>query len=206
MSTKTTYRASIEVPVYFAWRCQKSNEINFNYASLQHVELDSTTSFSKDEKEAARKRAINKVEGSWKDQVLDILEHPNQHGSHLISSLTTSFGITCSKCNKNCLWYIKGRGAYLVQMFVALPIAVLFLILAIGNAEEISLWVFFAVAAAFFAQPLIKEGIILNKIKKLPDKYMPVFGTKNEELLDYAEKKGIEFPTPEEAVSIVSSR
>lgn len=65
-------------------------------------------------------------------------------------------------------------------------------------------WLVLAVCASIVILISQSDKIFEKRIAELPEQYVPVIGTLNEEMLVYAEHYGKKIPTPEECIAIAN--
>lgn len=205
-STKTVYTATIALPVYAAWKCQKCNEINFSTGTIVcQRQAQSSTSLFGVSQEEAKARAMSLVQQEWADDALGIMNHIEQHTTEAHEHLKMG-STTCTNCKKKPKWS-KGVGLWTPFMCAAslIGIITLIMIFVFSLYSSLAAWIIVGVCSCIVAAGIAKGISYKNTIKSLSKEYAPVFGTTDPELREYARAHGETIPTPEEAVEIVTN-
>ena len=85
MSTRTTYTAAVEVPVYASWKCENCGEINFATGTFAWECRETTSSTRSSKLKETKAHASNRVREEWAEQAYRIIGDPN-HSGHLLSN------------------------------------------------------------------------------------------------------------------------
>jgi hypothetical protein len=207
MATRLTHISNINVPVYYSCRCQKCNEVGFNTGMIRYSAQATTKDPTRFNKESTRNRAERLLAGTWKDFVLLFMSYPNQYDPDLLSSLNSDSS-KCEKCKRRYSWKGDGRAFFILGIILislAIPVGLISLILAFLEVTSFVAWLVFAVSVGIIAFAFVFEKHHKNKISKIPIRYLPVFGTEDAEIIEYANKRGIKVLTPEETFAVVSN-
>lgn len=201
MASKVEHIATIRVPVYAAWKCSKCNTVNANEGVIQCIGATTSYSFKTSNLEADKQEAMNQAEAEWKSNALKLMTNPREY-EYLRRDLL--FGkIKCKSCGKQPIWNKKGT-LLRILMMLSMPLGLIFAYLAISVKTNIVLWVLLAACIGIVVYAIMEDKTFENKVRNLPDKYSPVIGTMNEELLAYANAHGKKVPTVDECIAIAS--
>lgn len=202
MASKVEYTATISVPVYTCWKCQKCNCINSNNGVLMCQGTTTSYSFKESKLENAKDTAATFVEAEWKKNALNIITNPRSFPELFRTSLNLG-KVECSNCGKRPIW--NKKGSFLtVLMFLAFFIGFVTLYFVISGKATLTTWLILLACAGIIFLIINSDKIYDKKITELPEQYLPVIGTQNEEMLIYAEHYGKKIPTPQECIAIAS--
>lgn len=201
MATRTTYTSSIRVPIYASWKCTKCDGINFSYGSILCQRQTSTSSMRSSKQREAKEKASNLVQSAWAENALGIIFHPKTYAQNIRSDLTIE-NTNCTKCGKKAKWD-KGMWYSTFSSLALLPM-IISGIVSFSMMKSIIAWLVFAILFGVFVYGFISEISYKKMVKNLPEEYLPVIGSLNEELISYAAEKGKKIPSPEETIEIVN--
>lgn len=178
------YKASVGVPVFAYWICPYCNKTKYADGSI-------TCSFT----DRSENTALQTAKGTGVDIALDIIDNPRDAAKNIRKHL--DIGTKCKHCKKKPVW-AKGGGWYEKLLIVSIIAVVILLIDAISSNNLYS-WIGLAVSMC----ALLLSGFLIHRfsktMKSLPDKYLPVFGSENANVLMAAHSRGMTIPTKEEA-------
>ena len=209
MASRYTSTSTISVPVYYSWRCQKCDEVNFSAGVVRFSAEASTTDPSRFKREYVKESAKEQVSKMWKDSMLPFVSFPSQYDPGSLELLISN-SYKCTKCKETCAWKKRGVKQIVWGIFKGLTIpaffiAILSLIFAIIGETITTAWVVFGVSAGFVVGVFLVDRVVEKKktirISKIPKRYLPVIGTANQEVIEYASTKGMRILTPEETIS-----
>lgn len=200
MATRTSFVAGISVPVYGSWKCAHCGEANFSIGVIGCKRQVTTTALRRSRQEEARERAASLVQSEWASDACAIISDPRNNARSMFSNLTLE-STRCSKCGKRAKWHrsrkLQGWGAICI-----LP-AIFVGTLAIGGEAGVVTWLIFLALLAVIAYSYLCEPLYASMMAKLPKEYIPVLGSLNEELVDFAKKWGKPMMRPEETMEVV---
>lgn len=200
MATKTTFVATVSVPVYGSWKCAHCGEVNFSIGVIGCKRQVTTTALRKSRQEEARSEAAHLAQSEWASNACAIISDPKNNARSMFSNLTLK-STRCSKCGKRAKWYrsnkLQGWGA--ICIFPAIFLGVF----ALSGKAGVGTWLIFLALLAVIAYSYLCEPLYVNMIAKLPSEYMPVLGSVNQELIDFAKKWGKPMMRPEETMEVV---
>lgn len=198
MSTRTTYTATVKVPIYVAWKCENCGEINLSEGTISCQRQASTTSFRSKKLDAASKEASELIKEAWKEETLDFIRSPNHNTGKLMHDLKINNKAKCSHCNKKAVWNISTVYDYCTGLTI-IP-GIISGVISLSTGASITSWLVFILCIGLFLWGGISWLICNKKVKNLPKKYVPVIGSFNRELNEYAQSKNVILPSPDEAI------
>lgn len=202
MATRTTYTSTISVPSYASWKCEKCGEINFAVGTTRCQQQESTTSFRNSKQEEAKLRASDLVHTHWTDHVLKIMLEPNQMAQEFRKDFSLE-NTDCTKCGAKPRWDKDMK--YLSWLALSFTPAIFSGIVAIAAQTNIVAWLIFIGLLSVIIYGVVSESSYKKMMKTLPKEYIPVIGSLNQELVEYANKLGKKIPTPDESIEIVKA-
>ena len=87
MATRTTYTATITVPVYASWRCEHCGEINFAAGVITCKRQESTSSLRTSKHNEAKVNVASRAYAEWMGEAYKIISDPNHNGSKMYNNL-----------------------------------------------------------------------------------------------------------------------
>lgn len=201
MSTRTTYTSTIRVPVYAGWKCPCCGETNFSFGNIVCRRSAATSSLRPSKHEEAKDEASRLVQNEWQQNALDIIFNLQKDPQKIRNDLFFQ-NTNCTKCGKKPKWD-KGTG-YLILFSLSFFSAIISGLLAISMKTSWIAWLVFAAFLGIILYCIINEEAYKKAIVKMPAEYLPVIGTQNAALLEFAERQGKKLPTPDETIRIVS--
>lgn len=202
MSTRTTYTATVKVPIYVAWKCEDCGKINFSEGTISCQRHASTTSFRSKKHNAASKKASELVKEAWKEEVLDFIMLPTYNTEKLMHDLEINNKAKCSHCNKKAVWNISTVYDYCTG--ITLLTGLISGLVSFSTGASITSWLIFILSIGIFLWAGISWLICNRKAKHLPEEYVPVIGSFNYKLNEYAQSKNVFLPSPDEAIFLVN--
>ncbi len=203
MATKVEYTSTISVPVYAAWKCPKCNCVNANNGIIQTQGTTTSYSTKKDKLEAAKDKAMSYTESQWRKNVLNLITDPRSFPESFRSCLKLG-KVKCTNCGKQPKWN-KSAPFLTILMVLAIFVGLIMLYPIIKGQATLTVWLILAACALIVFGVIQSDKIFEKRITTLPDQYVPVIGTQNEEMLVYADHYGKKIPTPEECIAIANS-
>lgn len=200
MARRTTYTSTITVPVYASWKCPKCGEKNFSFGNIIYQRQASSSSLRSSKQNEAKERASSMAQSEWKDNALEIIFNPRKDATKLRENLFIQ-NTNCTKCNAKPKWD-RGTGYATILALSILP-AIFSGIFAFLDPTSIVAWVIFAASIGAFIYGIASGIIYRKRIASMPDEHLPVIGSLNEELIEYAALQGKSIPTPNETMRIV---
>lgn len=184
MAVRTTVTSTIRVPVYAVWRCSKCGEINFSEGVIAcSASSTSTAFFHKTRVARATEASEQEVNASWKQTTLGIIADPIENYQKMRQCFHL-YHYKCSKCGNKEKWN-KGMAYLSVACFDLMP-TIISLLFVIAMPSSIGAWLFFLLFAGILACCIFSEKHFKTVLKNLPS--MPVIGSLNPELKEYAEQ------------------
>ena len=200
--TTTTYTSRISVPIYASWKCRKCGATNFSTGVITCERQESTNSLRQSKQWKIQESVANRLQTEWMDEAYQIITDPVHHAKDMRKGLHLE-NTCCSKCGKKPKWY-KNMDYRTWGGLCMAPAAIAGIVL-ISNGPNVTCWVILAVFAAL-------AGILYSigprhehLMQTLPREYIPVMGTLNAELINYADAQGRRIPNPAECVGASES-
>lgn len=200
MATRTTYTATITVPVYASWKCEECGEVNFATGVISCKREETTSSWRSSKKKEAEQNATNQVQSDWVENAYRIITDPNNNAQAMRSDLFLQ-NTCCTKCGKKPKW--DKNMSYLTWFSILFMPTIISGLWAVLDYKNITAWIVFLSLLGFMVSCFIREPIFKKKMKRLPKEYTPVLGSLNKDILDYASTKGKRIPNPDETIEIV---
>lgn len=200
MSSKTVYTSTIAVPVYAGWKCEKCGEVNFATGSIVVKRQASSSSWRHSKQKEAEAKAASLAQAEWAGEALQIILDPNNHAQDIRSDLSLQ-DTHCTKCGKKPKWDKDMK--YLAWVALCFMPTIISGIAAIGIRTSPVAWLIFTTFLAIIVTAFIHESRYKKMMKNLPQKYTPVIGSINPDLLEYAEALGKKIPSPDECFDII---
>ena len=200
MSTRTVYTTTITVPIYASWKCHKCGTSNYSLGEIVYNGKSSSGSFFKSKHETAKKTASDQALSNWKDNAIKIIYDPRNNTEKIRNYLSVHY-TNCSKCNTKPKWD-KGT-KYLVVLSLSLAPTLISGLVAICMLKSVVAWLIFAVFLGLFLYPWFDEKAFKKTMQTIPNEYLPIIGSLNKELVDYAEHRGKTILTPDETKEAV---
>lgn len=200
MGSRTTYTATITVPVYASWKCEHCGEINFAAGNIVCKREESTSSWRNSKHEEAKSRAHESAQAEWAEEAYKVITDPNNSASELYSNVFLQ-NTRCTKCRKKPRWEMHMR--FVPLLGLAMPTALISGLFLLGAPTSIGLWIAFLCSAGFITWAIVGENMYKKMMPNFPKQYTPVIGSLNAELAEYAAQHGKSIPTPDECVEIV---
>lgn len=200
MATRTTYTSTITVPVYASWKCENCGEVNFATGTIACKCQETTSSWSSSKQRETEERAAKRARASWANDAYRIISDPS-HSGHAMYSNFFLQNTNCTKCKKKPRWNKNVK--FLPLIGLMMPVALISGIVAFTSLTSISAWLVFIASAGFIVWGIAREEVYNKMMVKLPQKYLPVIGSLNEELRDHAARFGKTIPTPDECIETV---
>ena len=200
MGYRTVYISTITIPVYASWRCEKCGEINVATGTIKCKREEGTSALRPSKHKEAQEKANKKACEEWKDQACKIISDPKHTRLAMHSDLVFE-NTKCTLCGKTPRCY-KGE-KNITMIGVALIFAILSGLVALNAMTSVAAWLVFAGAVGLAVGGFIKEEMHMRTVKRLPKGYSPVIGSLNPELINYANERGMNIPTPDDCVRVV---
>ena len=102
MAIYSSYRSSLNVPIYAGWRCSKCNEINISKGELNWSQ-SGMASGSKEFREHAIEVNEIDLQREWPERTLAVIDDPKGLAKVLRHALRVG-SVTCSRCNTTPEW------------------------------------------------------------------------------------------------------
>ena len=202
MATRITYTSTIRVPIYASWKCSKCNEINFSLGNIKCESQATTNSWRRAKQDDARNKASSMAQTDWKGHALQIICNPRNNAQNMRGDLFLN-KTKCTNCRTKPKWD-KGTGYLIISSLAIIPTIISGLIAFILLRSFVA-WLIFAISLGAFVYGIVTEKAFIKTIANLPQEYMPVIGSLNEELIDYAKRYGKTVPTPDDTVKMVGN-
>lgn len=187
---RVTYTASVNVPVYANWKCEKCGSINLSKGRIHVAQTESSVAIRESKQNAAKERAISAVEETWAEEALQIITEFNKTPQ---MRNEISLSSSCSKCKAKPEW-AGPKGKWLYSLLVPVAIVGMFLFIA---EEYLLFFVALCIGLGMIFTAKVCEFGYETKVSNLPEKYKPVMGSVNGNLVEYAKAHGKTIPTPE---------
>lgn len=202
MVIKTTYIATVSVPAYASWKCERCGEINYSDGHILCRRMKSTGGWTGSEREKAKNEAYRRAQEDWVREAYKIIADPNHNAMALYNSFFLK-STDCTNCGKKPRWdkHAKFVGLTGIAMIVA-PVSGIF---AVTAGTNLTAWLFFACSAGFFVWNFMREARYKKIMLRYPGAYTPVIGTRNAELNEYADELGKTIPSPDESFAIAKA-
>lgn len=178
------YKATVDVPVFAYWICPYCNKTKYAEGSI-------TCSFTDHSENTALQTA--KVTGV--NAALQIIDNPRGAAKNIRKHL--NLGTKCKQCKKKPVW-AKGGGWYEALLVASIVATILLFIEAIQGADSLR-WIAFAVSMLALLLSIFLIRRFSKTLQTLPDKYLPVFGSDNTNILMTAYSRGMTILSKEEA-------
>ena len=182
------YKASAGVPVFAYWICPYCNKTKYAEGSVTYSVTDRYEN-------TAMQAATNTGVGI----ALEIIDNPRDAARNIRKHL--DIGTKCKQCKKKPVW-AKGGSWYEKFLIVSIIAAVILLIEAISS-NILYGWIGLAISICALLLSIFLIHRFSKTMQNLPDKYLPVFGTENANVLMAAYSRRIAIPTKEEAKQTV---
>lgn len=202
MASKTVYTATITVPVYASWKCEKCGEVNFATGVIVCKRQEASGSWRSSKQKEAEEKAASLAQTEWTGEAFQIISDPNNHAQDMRKGLFLQ-NTHCTKCGKKPKWDKDMQ--YSTWGSLCFVPAIISGIAAISIVTSPVAWLIFAAFLAIIVTALISEPHYKKMMKNLPSKYTPVMGSLNPELIEYAETLGKKIPTPDECIATVKA-
>ena len=202
MSTRTIYTASVSVPVYASWKCEKCGHINFSVGTIVCRRQDSTSSSDQFHNDEAKEYAAYLAHNEWLENAYNIIVNMRNNAE----SMRDSFFLQesrCKECGLKPKWY-KKRNFFLVLSRIILIIAAFFGMVAFSFKTNVAAWIFLVAILALASLAYLPYGKNIDIIRKLPKEYTPIIGSLNEELIEYAAHRDVVIPNQFEVIEIAA--
>ncbi len=200
MATRTTYTATITVPVYVSWRCEACENTNIAVGTIACKRQAITSSWRSSKQKEAEERAANSVREEWVGEAYKIISDPNHCGRAMYSNFFLQRK-KCSKCGKKPRW---NKNFHALPLALSMPVALFSIIAALMEPDSVAAWLIFLISAGVIVWEFIRETAHERTVLRLPKKYTPVIGSTNPELIEYAKTLGKTIPDPFECMKIVN--
>jgi len=200
MATRITYTASIRVPIYASWKCANCNEVNFSMGSIVCKREETTNSWRRAKQEEAKNIASHRAQTDWKGHAFDIVFNPRNNAQDFRNDLFLQ-NTKCKKCGTKPKW-IKGTGNLIITS-LAIVSAIISGLIAFILLRSLIAWLFFAISLGAIMYGIVTEKLFEKTLANFPQEYMPVIGSLNEELIEYAKQHGKTIPTPDDTIKMV---
>lgn len=198
MSSRVVYTSTVTVPIYASWKCEECGEVNFAAGVITCQRRESSSSWRSSKQREAEERAAVRARAEWAGEAFKIISDPNHSAPTMYNGLCLQ-NTKCTKCGKKPRWNKNESPFTVLCMIVALISGMV----AFATLTSIVAWLIFLASAGFFAWGIVQEIVFKKMMPKLPEKYTPVIGSLNEELIAYAEAIGKTIPNPDECIAIV---
>lgn len=203
MGTRTTSTTTVNVPVYAAWECSHCGEKIFSDGVFSFSASSSTRAFpTKKELERIKNDSKEYAEELWKKKALGVITNPIKNYSRFRQSLHIYDNI-CPKCGNKEKWN-KDMG-YMSIFALNFTPTIISLICLIASPSSLWAWLFFLIFGTIFVFCIYSEYHFKTILKKIPSKSMPVIGSLNPELKEYAKENNYNILTPQEVLTQISA-
>lgn len=204
MSKVTTYTTTITVPVYGSWRCEHCGEVNFSTGTVKCTCQDNTVSIRNSKHKEVKEKVASTAITQWTGHAYKIIMHPKSDAKDTYDSLLLE-NTRCKKCGKKPSW----NKSYMYGIWggICFLLAIINGYLTIGEVIRgeinilsllITIFALIGAVSAFFIGRHFS-----TMMSRIPDKYTPVLGSLNPELINYAKQFDKVIPTPDETIDIV---
>ena len=200
MATRTTYTATITVPVYASWRCEHCGEINFAAGVITCKRQESTSSLRTSKHNEAKVNVASRAYAEWMGEAYKIISDPNHNGSKMYNNLFFE-NTDCTKCGKKPRWNKNTK--FLSLVVIVILAGLISGIVAFSTLTSVVAWLIFLSCIGFFVWGIAREEVYKKMMVILPKQYTPIIGSLNQELIEYASKHGGTIPTPDECIEYV---
>ena len=195
MAQYTTYTASVDVPVFAGWKCPHCSTWNLASGIINCTRSATTSSILSSRREAAESKAYDDAQSEWKQNAMSVISEMKYHPETLRNCLYLN-NVHCKNCKKKAKWY-KGKGYSVVLALSFLPLIIsgfFAWVESYGEGSLIALLIFIAICGVT-AFSFVMKLVCKNAIKKMPEEYLPVIGSENKELREYAQRYGNKLPS-----------
>lgn len=194
------YTSKIKIPVYASWKCENCGDVNFAMGSVVCQRSKRTGSWHSstitDAQDSASAQAhINGVEIAW-----NIIQDPKRNSSATSRYLRLK-NAKCTQCEKKPSW-----NAYyppLSLFTLAIPIASISGIFTLAKLTDIVSWLLFIASASIIIWGLLRKNTLQKRLLNLPEEYIPIVGSFNPDLIQYAQTFSKTIRTPDECITAV---
>ncbi len=200
MASRTVYTSTITVPVYASWKCEECGEVNFATGAIVCKRQESSSSWRPSKQQEAEERAAAQAREEWAGDAYKIISDPN-HSGHAMYSNFFLQNTKCTKCGKKPRWNKNAK--FIPIIGLVMTVGLISGIAAFAEPTSVIAWLIFIACVSFIAWGIIREEVYNKMMIKLPTNSIPVIGSLNEELIDYAAKLGKKIPNPDECIAIV---
>ncbi len=202
MATRTVYTSTITVPIYAGWKCPKCGEKNFTDGVVTCKRETSSASLRSSKQEEAKAMASQQARNDWLDNALAIMLEPASHPTEVRNGLHLR-NTKCTRCGKKPEWDKDTR--YIGWCVLALMPAIIAGVVAIAMKTNVVAWLVFLALAGVVGYGFYTEAHYKKIMENLPKRFTPIMGSINVELLQYAQKRGLSIPTPDEVMEIIGA-
>ena len=204
MAARTTYTTTVTVPVYGSWRCEHCGEVNFSTGTVKCTWQGDTGSIRNSKHKEVKEKVASTAITQWTRHAYKIIMHPKSDPKDTYNNLFLE-NTRCKKCGKKPSWdknYLCG-----IWGGICFLLAIINGYLTIGEAIRgkinilsllITIFALIGAVSAFFI-----ERHFSTMMLRITDKYTPVLGSLNSELINYAKQFDKVIPTPDETIDIV---
>lgn len=199
MATRTTYTATVSVPVYASWKCENCGEINFSTGVIKCEREETTTAIFREGLDKAKQEAINCARSEWVEDAYKLIIDPNQNGNAMYENFFLE-DTKCKNCGKKPKWNKNLKHLGLFKVSLPLTLISGMAAFSIGSF----FWVIFLALLAYIVWCIVKPIIFSKMMENYSKEYTPVIGSFNQELIDFAKDYGVKIPTPEGCVKMLS--
>ena len=205
MGYRRVYTSTIRVPIYAGWRCQNCNEVNFAQGIISCMGQYSTNSIRSSKQEEAKAKASAQAQQAWLRNAFNIIHYTKQYPTEVRNNLIFQ-NTRCTKCKKKPKW---DNNTNLVFIFCTLGIILSIIsgLVTFALLTNVIAWaIFVAIVGITIGVPMFIEKNYKNYMASLPAKYVPVIGSHNLELKEYAVAQGVDLPTPEQIIDSINPK